>query len=361
MEQSAAAPGCATRHAVILAAGESKRTRPLTLHRPKPLIPLVDRPLLAHILDELVGLVERVTLVVGYRAEMIRAAFGSAYNGVELRYARQELMNGTAGALLAAGQLDEPFFLIYGDNLVARADLVGVCRGTYGVAGLPVEDARSFGVLELAGDSVRGIIEKPADPPPGALANPGIYHFGPAVFPLLAQIGPSPRGELELTDLIGAIAATDPVLPHVCTGFWVPVGTPWEALTAAQFLLARRGRDGLFVHPQAQVHPTARLVGPTSVGAGAVVGPGAVVEASVVGAGAVVGAEARVAASWLDDEAQVGAGATLAAAPFPELRPTAELRGVLTRERQITRGAVLGRAAAVAAGATVAPGSVVTA
>ncbi|MEI7772192.1 MAG: sugar phosphate nucleotidyltransferase, partial [Chloroflexales bacterium] len=219
MSRSPASATCATRHAVILAAGESKRTRPLTSHRPKPLIPLLGRPLLAHILDEMVGMIDRATLVVGYRAQDIVDAFGEMYRGIALRYVTQEQMNGTAGALLAVGQIDEPFFLLYGDNLVARADILGVCAERHSLAGMRVEDARSFGVLDIVdGGRVRGVIEKPADPPPGALANSGIYHLDAAAFPALARITPSPRGEYELTDLVGLLAADGPVGYHVCTG-----------------------------------------------------------------------------------------------------------------------------------------------
>lgn len=350
---------CATRHAVILAAGESKRTRPLTARRPKPLIPFLDRPLLAHILDELVGLVERATLVVGYRAEQVEAAFGPAYRGISLRYARQAVANGTAGALLAAAPIDEPFFLLYGDNLIAREDVLGVCRGRYGVAGLPVPDARSFGVLEVGGGLVRAIREKPANPPPGSLANPGIYQFDPAVFPLVARIRPSPRGELELTDLIGSLAAVEAVLPHVCTGHWVPVGNPWEALSAAQFLAARRSAGQVYIHPDAQVDPAARIIGPASIGPRCRVGPGALVEASVLSADVLVGPGAEVRSSWLDDGATVGAGAVLAARPFLELQSTAEVRGVLSPAQLRTRGAVLAGGATVAPGARVEPGTVI--
>lgn len=335
-------PASCARHAVILAAGESTRTRPLTLQRPKPLIPLGDRPLLAHILDELVGIVERATLVVGYRAEQIEAAFGTRYHDIELRYRRQEVVNGTAGALLAAAPIDEPFLLLYGDNMVAREDVLGVCRGRYGVAGLRVEDARSFGVLELAGGLVRGILEKPPAPPPDALANPGIYHFDAEVFPLLAQIAPSPRGELELTDLIGALAARHAVLPHVCTGHWVPVGNPWEALSAAQFVLRRRPEGPVWVHPDATVHSTAQLKGPVAIDAGCVVAAGAVVRASVLAPGARVGEGALVESSWLEAGARVAPGAILAARPFEEQRPTAETRSTLSRAELITRGVILG-------------------
>ncbi|MEI8308379.1 MAG: sugar phosphate nucleotidyltransferase [Chloroflexales bacterium] len=377
MSRSPASAICATRHAVILAAGESKRTRPLTSHRPKPLIPLLGRPLLAHILDEMVGVIERATLVVGYRAQDIKDAFGETYRGIALRYVIQEQVNGTAGALLAVGQIDEPFFLLYGDNLVAQADILGVCVERHSLAGMHVEDARSFGVLDI-GESewVRGVIEKPTNPPPGALANPGIYHLDAAAFPALAQITPSPRGEYELTDLVGLLAAAGPVGYHVCTGFWMPVGTPWEALGAAQFLLARRGSQSEEISPTARIGAGSRIIGPAVIGAGARVGAGCVVEGSVLEAGAevgdgavvrhaVIGAGARVGAgcvvesSWLDDGATIGAGASLRARVFDELRPTANSAGLLSRELLCTRGAVLGRGAIIAPGASVAPGTII--
>lgn len=364
-----------TPHAVILAAGESKRTRPLTSQRPKPLIPLLGRPLLARILDELVGIVTQATLVVGYRAEAIVAHFGATYRGIALRYVYQTTVNGTAGALQTAGPIGEPFFLLYGDNLVARADLLGVSRDRYGVAALSVPDPRSFGVLDLAGDQVRGIIEKPANPPPNALANPGIYRFDAAVFPLLERITPSPRGELELTDLIGLLAAQHRVGYHVCTGHWVPVGTPWEALSAAQFLLAAQEPAGR-IDPTARIDPAARIVGPAWIGAGCVVEAdavvtgsvleagahverGAQVERSVIGAGAGVGAGSLVQASWLDDGAQVGADARLEARAFPDVAPTAAVLGRLSLETLITRGAVLAQSVAIPAGAVLSPGTII--
>ncbi len=383
------------RHAVILAAGESTRTRPLTLHRPKPLIPLLGRPLLAHILDELVGLVDTATLVVGYRAAMVEAAFGELYRGISLRYALQQTVNGTAGALLAAGPINEPFLLLYGDNLVAHEDLIGVCHGRSSVAGLRVADARAFGVLQIEGGHVRAILEKPANPPPEALANPGIYRFEPDVFPLLGQITPSLRGELELTDLIEALAAREPVYPHTCTGFWVPVGNPWEALTAALFLLARQAEGAASIDPSAEVAADAlisgavrigagvriaagvRISGPTWIGDGCRLGAGAVVEHAALEAGALLGPQARVCdsvlgagatvmeaaqvqASWLDDGAEVGPGARLLAAAFADRRPAAELRGMLSEAQIITRGAVLGCGARVAGGSTIVPGTVIS-
>ncbi|GIV88323.1 MAG: nucleotidyltransferase [Chloroflexus sp.] len=385
----------AARHAVILVAGASTRTRPLTEHRPKPLIPLLGRPLLAHILDELVGLVERVTLVVGYRAEQIIATFGDTYRGMTLRYVHQTEINGTAGALLAAAPIDEPFYLLYGDNLIDRADVIGVGQYRYAVAGLPVADPRSFGILDVQDGLVYRIIEKPTDPPPDALANPGIYHFDEEVFPLLRQIIPSPRGELELTDLIALLSAHHPVACHVCTGHWIPVGTPWEALLAARFLLARmaqvRSEPYVAVNARVDAHAElegavvvgegavidaqARIVGPTVIGQNAVIGPGALVIASaiesgatigadamiggsVVGAKAMVGASAAISHSWLDDEAQVGHHAVLEAS-VTATQPAAVVNNLLTPADVRTRGAIIAARAVVAPQTVLPPESIV--
>ncbi|WP_322496960.1 sugar phosphate nucleotidyltransferase [Chloroflexus sp.] len=373
----------AARHAVILVAGASTRTRPLTEHRPKPLIPLLGQPLLAHILDELVGLVERVTLVVGYRADQIIAAFGDSYRGMALRYVHQTVINGTAGALLAAEPIDEPFLLLYGDNLIDRADVIGVSQHRYAVAGLRVADPRSFGVLDVQDGLVYRIIEKPANPPANALANPGIYHFDEAVFPLLRQIIPSPRGELELTDLITLLANHHPIVCHLCTGHWIPVGTPWEALLAARFLLARLAQSQIAptarIDPEADIEgvvvigkgavigPQAKIVGPAVIGPRVVVGPGTLIIASAIEAGATIGSEAMIGGSvignevmigagamishsWIDDRAQIGPHAVLAAREDTSVQPVAVVNGVLTLTEMRTRGAIVAAEEVVAAG-----------
>jgi bifunctional UDP-N-acetylglucosamine pyrophosphorylase/glucosamine-1-phosphate N-acetyltransferase len=282
--------------------------------------------------------------------------------------------------------------LLYGDNLVARADVEGVRQMRYAVAGLRVSDPRSFGILELADGQVQRIIEKPAQPPLNALANAGIYHFDGDVVPLLRQITPSPRGELELTDLIGLLADQHPVGCHVCTGHWIPVGTPWEALVAARFLLARQAQNqpqpqiapGAIVDPQAdlegsvvicegaRIEGQARIVGPVWIGpqaairsgalviasvieAGATIETGAMVGGSVIGPAAVVGANATVSHSWLEEGVQIGPQTVIEAAAFSDPQPTAVVNGLLTYADLLNRGAV------VAAGLTIAPASSVAA
>ncbi|NJP06268.1 MAG: NTP transferase domain-containing protein [Chloroflexaceae bacterium] len=385
-----------TRHAVVLAAGESRRTRPLTLHTPKPLIPLIEHPLLGYILDEMVGLVDQVTLVVGYRADDIRQSLGTQYRGMALQYVHQQGMKGTAGALLAvadAGGLDEPFLLLYGDNLISRVDLVQVCQQRYAMAALPVDAPSAFGILEVIDQHVVRIIEKPAQAPPGSLANPGIFHFDSDVFPLLRQIQPSPRGEYELTDLIALVASRHPFAYHICQGNWVPVGTPWEALIATMFLLARDitsdtaevraqtvGQD-LTIHGpvqigRAQIGPNCTIQGPCFIGDDVVIGAGCrinqgvlergvtlgmncTLQHSVLRAGVSVGGNSVIEYSFLDQQASTGTAAHMHARVFDDIIPIAHAPGLLQREQQRQRGVVLGSGVVVPAGATLAAGTVV--
>ncbi len=368
---------CPTRHAVILAAGESRRTRPLTLSRPKPLITLAGQPMLAHIIDELVGIVDHVTLVVGYRAEDIQACFGSLYRDIRLHYVRQQQINGTAGALLAvAEQINEPFFLLYGDNLISRIDLLGVCQERYSMAALRVEDCQSFGILDVLDGSVQRILEKPDHVIPDALGNPGIYHLDAQVFPLLKDIRPSPRGEYELTDLIERLAHRQRVAYHLCVGHWIPVGTSWDVLVASLFLLGQTVDQVVTVHPAASIPADCQLRGAVRIGHarlgsgchiegpvmignnvvigadcvikhavlenGVTVGDNCVVEQSVLGAGVSMASECVVQHSVLDDQVRLGPQVRLESRHFAEVVPTAHILDGLDPDLLRRRGVVIG-------------------
>ena len=127
--------------AVIFAAGKSTRTYPLTLTRPKPLLPIANRPILAHQLEALSGLVDGVVVVVGYKGEMIRDWFGETYGGIEIEYVEQQEQRGTGHALLqCAGMLDEPFIALNGDDLFDPADLAALSKAGQGGLAKTIED-----------------------------------------------------------------------------------------------------------------------------------------------------------------------------------------------------------------------------
>jgi len=290
--------------AVVVAAGEGTRMRPLTATRPKPLLPVAGRALLDRVLDACAPVVDGVVVVVGYEAAAVREHVGSEHAGTPVEYVEQAEQLGTGHAIAQAAPLvEEPFLALNGDVVVADrlvADLAAA-EGT-AMAVKPVEDPSSYGVVALESDRVTAIEEKPADPPTD-LANLGIYRFEPSVFDRLDALELSPRGEYEVTDaLAGIVAGGDPVTAVEYDGVWLDVGRPWELLDATEHLLAdgERRLDGdvadgatvegaVVVEDGARVRAGTSLEGPVLVQSGGDVGPNAYVRH-----GAVVGPDARV-------------------------------------------------------------------
>ncbi|MFB6105956.1 MAG: bifunctional sugar-1-phosphate nucleotidylyltransferase/acetyltransferase [Halobacteriaceae archaeon] len=289
---------------VVLAAGEGSRMRPLTAHRPKPMLPVADRPVLAHTVDAAVAAgASRIVLVVGYEADAVREYFGEERGGVRVEYAVQAEQRGTADAVRAARpHLDDaPFAVLNGDALYDDPSLGALYETEAAVGASRVPDPENYGVLEREGDQVTGVVEKPDDPATD-LVNAGAYVFPAAMLAWLDRVEESERGELELTDVLARTCEEFDVAA-VTVERWLDVGRPWELLAANEWKLAevRGGVDG-------DVHPDADLDGDVVVEAGARVRSGAVVEGpTLVRAGATVGPNAYVRGSTLlQPDAKVG-------------------------------------------------------
>jgi mannose-1-phosphate guanylyltransferase len=304
--------------AVVLVGGSGTRLRPLTLRTPKPMLPLVDRPLLAYLFDQLAaGGVTRAILACGYLPDALVAHFGNGgdtASGIALEYVVEPEPLGTAGAarLAASGRVTDTFLLLNGD-ILSEHDLSALvalhrARGASGTLALvQVDDPSRYGVVELAPDgTVLRFVEKPA---PGEsdsnLVNAGAYVLEPSVLTSIPE-GRAVSIEREIFPaLVGhglAALALD--------GYWSDVGTPESYLAAHTRLLGQGlgGRPGphgvdasALIEPGAQVHAPSFVgagaivragatIGPlASIGHGATIGAGSVVERAVVQAGACVG------------------------------------------------------------------------
>ncbi len=293
--------------AVILAAGEGTRMRPLTDSTPKPMLPVADRPLVAHTVDAAVDAgVTDLVLVVGYEADAVREYFGSEYRDVPVEYAVQAEQLGTAHAVRCAREhLDGAFVVLNGDDLYDRASIdelvdageEGPVVGTY-----RVDDPTSYGVFELEDGVVTGIVEKPTDPPTD-LVNVGAYVF-PSEAREWLDVEMSERGEYEITDVLARVVAERSV-GTVEVDRWLGCGRPWELLEANEWKLGEL--DG---RVDGEVRGDAELRGTVVVEEGATVEPGVVVEGPVlVRAGATVGPNAYVrGATMLGEDVHVGHG-----------------------------------------------------
>lgn len=268
--------------AVILAAGEGTRMRPLTIHRPKVMLPIGNRPLLQYVIEQVKNAgVDHVILVIGYHGDTIMEHFGEGERfGIKIDYVIQEEQLGTAHAIGTARTLiDERFMVLNGDLMVTTAQVRTLLERDEAavMAAREVEDATQFGVLEVEGGLVVGLHEKP-DKPPTNLVNAGIYVFEPEVFGGIDRTPLSAREEYEITWTIqDMIDRGIHVGYQVLSGTWQDVGRPWELLDANREFLKTIHTD-IKVEIEDDVH----IHGPVIIEMGTRVRSGAYIEGPVI-------------------------------------------------------------------------------
>jgi mannose-1-phosphate guanylyltransferase len=333
--------------AVVLVGGEGTRLRPLTLTRPKPALPLVDRPFIRYMIEWLGRHgIDEVVMACGFRAEDLRAALGDEVpGGPSIGYVEEEEPLGTAGPVrLAAemGLLGDRFMVLNGDVLT-DLDLSALQRQheeTGAVATLalyPVDDPSSYGLVRRRDDGeVLGFLEKPE---PAEIdtdeVNAGAYVLERSVVDLIPA-GRSVSIEREVFPrLVG-----QGLYGRRLDGYWMDIGTPERYLQATWDILEGRVETdvtatgpGLLIEPGAEVAE------------GAEIGPRAVIRI-----GCEVADEARIADSVLLEGCRVGAGAAIDEAI---LASAVEVGAGAT----IESGSVIGEGAAIEAGATIAAGT----
>lgn len=375
--------------AIIMAAGRSTRTYPLTSTRPKPLIPIWNRPLLEHQLRQLHGLVEEVLLVVGYRREQIEAHFGHEHTGLRIRYVEQERQRGTADAVASARRFVTGRTLVLnGDDFYHRDDLGALLNGGRGLLVTEAPDPQNRAVVTIVDDAIENIVEKPSSAPSGALCSVGGYCIERADLHLLDGLSASPRGELELPDFILAIIRGARVRPQVIRRVWLPLTYAWDVLGTMTYIwkdplrvelieltaedpaeLDKRddiafgrgvGVEGpLWLGAGVRVGDGARLRGPLVLGNGTEVGRNATLERVVTFQDARVGEGALVRDSVLGAGARVGRDARLDSRRGSEL--VVEIQGKQVTPEIDRLGTIAGDGAVVDDGSVVPAGTLLPA
>ncbi len=304
---------------LLLAGGHGTRLRPLTFSGNKHMLPIANEPMLFYALRDLAAIgVREVAIVLGPLREGIREAVGDGRSfGLRVSYLLQEEPRGIADAVRRAREFigEEPCVVYLGDNLLesGAGPLVRRFeRGGYAavVGAAPVDDPRRYGVIELEGERIVSLAEKPAEPR-SSLALVGVYVLDAGIFPILDRLTPSARGELEITEALdGLLHSGAPVGVERIRGFWKDTGRPEDYLAANREVLARRPpsyftlpspplppgilRGPVRIGNGSSVDPTARIEGPTVLGAGVVVGPG-----SLIGPYCSIGDGARISGARL--------------------------------------------------------------
>ncbi len=264
--------------AIILAAGEGSRMRPLTSKLPKVMLPIAGRPLLEHIIIRAhkAG-ADNIILVIGYGADSVRSHFGDGSSlGVKINYAIQKKQMGTGDALMAAkAHAENRFLVLNGDILPDTESLKNIVSSNEeSVAARQVSDPSRYGVFLEKNGNMKSVIEKCPNPPSN-LANAGIYLFERSIFDALSQINQSKRGEYELTDALNILAKKDRIR-IVELKDWMEIGRPWDILAANEALLKNIERK-----VEGEIEPGATLNGNISVGKDTIIRSGAYITGPV--------------------------------------------------------------------------------
>ena len=278
----------------MLAAGEGVRMRPLTSTRPKPMLPVAGKPILEWDLEALaINGFRKIYMIVGYRRESIEKYFKDSFNGMEIEYVHQKEQLGTGHAVSLAEENVGELFLVMNGDLLVSDQLIKKFIGDNkkndtrnSISLVEVVNPTEFGIVELKGNLVNSITEKPKKPESN-LANAGIYLFNKEIFKAIKEIKESTRAEYEITDAIKTLMDREDVHGFKCDGRWIDVGRPWDLLDANKLLL-----DDLELEPEKKVRieENTTLKGEVHVGEGSVIKSGSYIEGpAYIGRDCIVG------------------------------------------------------------------------
>lgn len=361
--------------AVILAAGEGTRLRPLTAVRPKPMLPVANRPLLEHVVEAVAEAgIDEIVLVVGYKRERIQSYFGDGDDwGVDIEYALQEKQLGTGHAVLQAEtHVDGPFLALNGDRIIEPDDVEHLIEsGDERAESAPIVSVTrsstpsNYGVVELDGRRVTSIVEKPPAHLAGTdLINAGVYRFEPSIFEAIRAT--ETDGELALTATLRRLATEETVRAVRFDGRWLDVTHLWDLVSVNARLLDRSaaGTDpGALVADQAslatsvvlgadaRVRPNATVLSGCALGENVEVGPSAVLDGVVVMPDATIGAGSVLRDCVVGQGASVGPSVTVEGG-YADVAVEGKLH------EDVRLGGVVGDHASVGGAVTLEPGSV---
>jgi len=286
--------------AIILAAGEGLRCRPLTLTRSKVMLPIANRPILEHVIDSLEkNRITDIILIVGYKKERIMDYFEDGLNfGVKIKYIEQKAQLGTAHAIEQAKSMIDPedseFLVLNGDNLVEPktiADLLNNYEGDASLLTVRMEETAGYGVVLEERKRVTRILEKrPGDL--SRIVNTGIYIFTPQVFETIEKTPISESGEYAITDTLQLMIDEGKIVTSVPTeSKWLDAVHSWDLLKANTIVLdsARSLRiegeveEGVVIRGKVTIGKNTRIrsgtyiLGPAVIGENCDIGPNVVI------------------------------------------------------------------------------------
>ena len=252
--------------AIILSAGEGSRMRPLTLTKPKTMLPVAGKPIIQYNIESLRdnGITD-ILLIVRYKEEIVRNYFGDGSDfGVNISYKTQKDFLGTANAISYGEDFIDDSIIVLNGDIILDDEIIHEIIKKYNYLTpdtlmllTEVEDPSAFGVVEIENGNIKSIVEKPKrEEAPSNLVNAGIYIFNKDIFDKIRKTEISERGEYEITDSVSLqIKDNKTVIGHKTSKDWIDVGRPWELIEVNEDLIGKlkteiKGtiEDGAFIH-----------------------------------------------------------------------------------------------------------------
>jgi NDP-sugar pyrophosphorylase family protein len=332
--------------AILLAGGKGTRLRPLTIHTPKPIVPIFDRPFLHYQLDLLkqVPEIDEVVLSLSYQPRRIEEIFGDGGDsGLGIKYVVEPAPLGTAGAVRYAGESLRESVVVFNGDVLTEVDLAAVIalhrerRAKATIVLTPVENPAAYGLVETdATGNIQRFLEKPT---PGEITcdtiNAGIYVLEPETFDRIPKDTP---WSIERSFFPSLIERRETFVAYLYRGYWIDIGTPDKYMQVHRDIMdgryraapfARQATSPAWVAPKVRVEDGATVEGPcfidegTIVKTGARIGPYTVigrhchveeqasVDQSIVWANSRISQEAVVRRSILGRQCHIGRNATV--------------------------------------------------
>jgi mannose-1-phosphate guanylyltransferase len=298
--------------AILLVGGMGTRMHPLTLDTPKPMLPLLGKPITEHqIMKAKEAGITEIVLATSYLADVFTPYFGNGEKfGINISYAVEEVALGTGGAIANAAKYlkgDGPVMIFNGDvlsnhSLQEQISFHETHNADVTLYLTEVEDARAFGVVEMIGDKISTFNEK-METPPTKIINAGCYIFNREV------INEIPRDvvvSVERETFPSLLARGADVMGFVDRSYWLDIGSPKALLKATKDLIEATGYPAMQAKGS-RVDPGAEVAHGSYIGQRSVIDSGAVLHNCVIGEGATIGAGAQLTRTFVASGQKIAA------------------------------------------------------
>jgi len=336
--------------AILLAGGKGTRLRPLTLHTPKPIVPIFNRPFLNYQIDLLkqVPEIDEIILSLNYQPRRIEELFGDGSDvGIKIRYVVEPAPLGTAGAVKYAGDKLTESVVVFNGDVLTSIDLAAVIRlhrarkAKATIVLTPVENPTAYGLVETDLDgNISRFLEKPK---PEEITtnniNAGIYVLEPDTFDRIPSEVP---WSIERSYFPSLVERGETFVAYIYDGYWIDIGTPEKYRQVHRDIMDGRFQAAPFAgltSPRTVLAPDARVEDGATVEGPCFIDDGVLVKAGArIGPYSVIGRQTQI-----DEDAVVDGGIV-----WPNCRIS---RDSVVRDAILGRNCHLGRNVSVDAGA----------